>query len=201
MIIPLLLLASVTADSMKDLDVKIGYLAEDELVLFAPTRADALENADVRAEMLRVGFPAGCDLISGVATQVDGRNSAAMTRKLVESIDAAVPRKVLAKARYLSFTVTPLDKYREKVAKKFSKSAASELAASRADMLASTKAAFAEAPSATHPGVNNITPRPDVAARYAITGAWDFSKASHMAQACAAQRLGPATPPSEGSAE
>jgi hypothetical protein len=145
----------------------------------------------LRAEIRRVGFVRGCDAVGVAGREVRDRHAEALRAALAAAIRGAVPARILAEARPVSFVAGPLATYGRRVEEQLERSSGPLLADLAEDMRRSFLARTAPMQATANEADNRIAPKPDIAAALGIGDHWDLDNPNQIAMACSEQRIPP----------
>ena len=192
-------LAAASASAQVALPSGDGMSVDERVSLFAAREARMrnriewaiFDDAAMRAEVGRIGFARGCELVDRAGKEVVERHAAVLEAEIAEAIRETVPAERIAQARIMSFLVSPLTAYRGRFEKALEEGAADALTAAKEDMRRTFLAASTPLPSTANPADDEVAPKPDMAASLGLEGSWDLDRPEQLSLACAEHRISP----------
>ncbi len=196
MIAGLALMSAAPAISVPDpatwsVEQKIDYLAAGQARFAEPVSSALYDNPEVRAEIRRVGFLKGCQLVSQARKDVLAVHFSTLKAGYTAAIRKTVDENMLKAARFLSFNASPLTRASFRLRRESERSLAPEFAAIRIELSKRFFEISSPLPTETDPAANRIKPKADIAGAMGIAGDYDLDNPGYLGLACAEALIDP----------
>jgi hypothetical protein len=170
---------------------RIAYLAESQARFSHPLELSIYGDAEMRAEIRRVGFARGCEILHRAGRETALRYAPLLKPYYEAAIRHRIPAQIIGEARIVSFLATPFTIYQRRVAEDAEQSGAALFAQARSELRSTILTQTGPLPTEADPAANVVMPRPDMAAALDLKGAWDLDNPAQMAMACSEQVIPP----------
>jgi hypothetical protein len=182
---------TVTAAPSPMTDDALAMLAARENPVTSWATGAIINDAEMRAEIRRVGFVNGCNAMADSRAEISRRYNDEIIPITVAAIRAVVPEDRMNEVTILSFMFGPLQIYKGRIWDRLDQNAAALRNEITGDMRALFLANTSPLPTNKDPNANLILPKPDIAKALGIVGPYDLDKPASIGLACAEQRISP----------
>lgn len=173
-------------------DQKIELLAESAASGRLRFEQSIYRDANMRAELRRVGLAAGCPLVQRAAADAVADHHSELKQAAIVAIREKIPTDRLADARFVTFLGPPLSIYSGRVSERVDELAAESVTKGRAATQTRFMSEAARLPTATGP---EVAPRSDLSQAFDLNGRWNWDSAAQIGLACLEQTTDPTVRP------
>jgi hypothetical protein len=182
---------SVVAAPSPVTDEALASFAARENPVSSWASSAIIDDAAMRAEIRRVGFANGCQIMAETRDAIKGRYSTAIVPFMISAVRDIVPADRLDEMPILSFLVGPMLIYQARIRDRLDQDAAPIRTAAVAEMRKSFLERTTALPTTNDLNANHIMPKADIAKALGKTGPYDLDKPADIGLACADLRISP----------